>query len=106
MNIEDRIILYLEIYGNTSEIDIISYIKQNSEISSDLAKKIINRMTIKNKIYRIVHDKLKPPIVYLTLEEPLPSEIKIENQTKHDTEVKRILQEAASFAQNRSKSKF
>lgn len=98
MDIEKRIVSYLEAYGNTKESDLINYGVQNLSQSSEKMKKILNRMAVKDKIHRVVHNKLKPPEVYITLEEPLPPETVSEGETDK-IEVDRILRDAASIAE-------
>ena len=72
MSIERKIVSYLESFGNTRENDLINYGVQNLGQSLDKTKKIIDRLAVKGKLHRIVHNKLKPPEVYITLEEPFP----------------------------------
>lgn len=66
-------------------------------------KKIIDRLVIKGKMYRIVHNKLKPPEVYVSLKEPLPPfEIGVElAEADVQLEARRILDEAAAVAERR-----
>ncbi len=97
MSVERKIVSYLETYGNTKENDLVSYGAQHLGLSPEKMKKILDRMAIKDRIHRIVHDKLKPAEVYVTLEEPLPPEARIEGQVSHN-EVERILEEAAFLA--------
>jgi len=97
MSVERRIVSYLETYGNTKENDLVSYGAQHLGLSPEKMKKILDRMAIKDRIHRIVHDKLKPPEVYVTLEEPLPPEARIDEQVSHN-DVERILEEAAFLA--------
>jgi hypothetical protein len=97
MSIERKIVSYLESFGNTRENDLISYGVQNLGRPADDMKKTIDRMAVKGKLHRIVHNKLKPPEVYITLEEPLPPECAVECEVTNK-EVARILQEAASVA--------
>jgi len=99
MSIERQIVSYLMKYGNTREIDLISYGAQNFMRPPEKMKKIIDRMAVKGKIHRIVHNRLKPPEVYISLEEPLPDYPMIEDQIA-DYETRRILQEAASVAEH------
>lgn len=98
MSAERKIRSYLRHYGNTREVDLINYGMQNLGRSSEEVKKIIDRLAVKGKIHRIVHNKLKPPEVYITLEEPLPPEASIEREIANG-EVERILEEAASLAE-------
>jgi len=102
MGIESEIISYLEIYGNTREKDLIDYGMHNFNNSASHIKKIVDRMAVKGKIHRIVHNKLTPPEVYISLEESLPPEIMIENKIV-DEDVSRILEEAASVAEQNVK---
>lgn len=107
MQIEQGIIAYLTKYGNTKESDLINYGAQKLDHPADEMKKILNRMTVKGKIYRVVHDKLKPPEVYISLKEPLPSEIEkiileIETFKEMEVDVQKILKEAATIAERRT----
>lgn len=101
MSIERQIVSYLMKYGNTRETDLISYGVQNFVQPPEKMKKIIDRMAVKGKIQRIVHNKLKPPEVYIGLEESLPIPPTIEDQIVDD-EARRILEEAASVAEHTS----
>lgn len=104
MGVEEEVISYLETYGNTRENDLISYGAQNLGLSPEKMKKILDRMAVKNRVHRIVHNKLKPAEVYITVEEPLPPEVRID-KVSHG-EVKRILEEAASLADHLTKNDF
>jgi len=97
MSIERKIVSYLESFGNTRENDLINYGVQNLGQSPDKIKKIIDRLAVKGKLHRIVHNKLKPPEVYITLEEPFPPEATMEREVASE-EVARILEEAAVLA--------
>jgi len=101
MSIERQIVSYLMKYGNTREIDLVNYGVQNFLQPPEEMKKIIDRMAVKDKIHRIVHNKLKPPEVYICLEESLPIHTMIEGQIAND-EARRILEEAASVAEHTS----
>jgi hypothetical protein len=108
MNIEKKIVSYLSAYGNTRESDLIGYGVQDFHRSPVKMKKIVDRMVIKGKIYRIVHNKLKPPEVYVTLEELLYPEImrdllaaQVSESTVEDPQS--ILKEAAAIAEQRKK---
>jgi len=104
MSIEKQIVSYLTKYGNTRETDLIIYGVQNFIQPPEKIKKIIDRMAVKGKIHRIVHNKLKPPEVYIGLEEDLPIQPMIDDQIAND-EARRILQEAASVAENTSEDR-
>ena len=97
MSAERKILSYLETYGNTRENDLINYAVQNFHKPPEKVKKVIDRLAIKGKIHRVVHNRLKPPEVYITLEEPLFNGIIFQNDKAN--EVDEILQEAASLAE-------
>ncbi len=97
MGAERKILSYLETYGNTRENDLINYAVQNFNKPPEKVKKVIDRLAIEGKIHRVVHNKLKPPEVYVTLEEPLPPETAVERELANE-EVEKILEEAALFA--------
>lgn len=97
MNVERKIRSYLERYGNTRETDLINYGTQNLGRSPEEVKKTIDCLAVKGKIHRVVHNKIRPPEVYVTLEEPLPPEASVEREIARG-EVERILKEAASVA--------
>lgn len=105
MKVEKEIVSYLYEYGNTRESDIINYGVKKFDYSSEEMKKTVKRMVIKGKIHYIVHSKLEPPEVYISLKELLPPEIAktlIEAfiQTKaREEDVQKILDEAASIAE-------
>jgi hypothetical protein len=99
MSVERQIVSYLAKYGNTRETDLISYGVQNFVQPPEKMKKIIDRMAVKGKVHRIVHNKLKPPEVYIGLEESLPLNLMLEDQIAND-EARRILEEAASVAEH------
>lgn len=67
MEIDDKIMEYLYEYGNTKESDLIHYLERESALSDRQIKKILERMEKANTVFRVVHDKLKPPGVYIAL---------------------------------------
>ncbi len=105
MKVEKEIISYLYEYGNTRESDLINYGVKKFDYSSEEMKKVIKRMVIKGKIHYIVHSKLEPPEVYISLKELLPPEIArtlIEafiQMKAREEDVQKILDEAASIAE-------
>jgi hypothetical protein len=105
LGVESEILSYLETYGNTREKDLLSYGVEYFGLPSDQMKRILDRMAVKDRIHRIVHNKLKPAEVYITLEEPLPPEARVDREVTQG-EVKRILQEAASLADHITKNGF
>jgi hypothetical protein len=103
MDVEKEVVAYLSVYGNTRESDLISYGVQTFHRSPIKMKKIVDRMVIKGKIYRVVHNKLEPPEVYISLEELLYPEImrdlleaEVSESRAEDSEA--ILREAAAIA--------
>jgi hypothetical protein len=98
MNAERKILSYLETYGNTREKDLIDYAVQDFNEPPERVKKVIDCLAIKGKIHRVVHNKLRPPEVYVTLEEPLPPEAAVERKLVNE-EVEKILDEAAVIAE-------
>lgn len=98
MSAEKKIISYLERYGNTRESDLVNYGVENFGKSPETVKKAIDRLAIEGKVHRIVHNKLKPPEVYVTVEEPLPPEATLERQITN-REVEKILGEASTLAE-------
>jgi hypothetical protein len=98
MGAEGKILSYLETYGDTRESDLINYAVQNFSKPPEVVKRVIDRLAVKGRIHRVVHNKLKPPEVYVTLEEPLPPQSVVERELANE-EVERILEEAASLAE-------
>jgi hypothetical protein len=107
MKVESKIVSYLMKYGNTREGDVTSFCVKKFSLSSKDVKKIIDRMVVKSKIHRIVHDKLEPPEVYLTLKEPfhpdiLKALIEVDISEVAEKDVRKILEEAAAIAEKRT----
>jgi len=103
MKVEKGIISYLYEYGNTRESDLINYGVKKFDYSSEEMKKVIKRMVIKGEIHYVVHSKLEPPEVYISLKELLPPEIVktliqafIQMKARKE-DVQKILDEAASI---------
>ena len=67
MEIDEIIINYLHEYGNTREADLIEYLERKCEISDRQIKRTLERMEKKGDIFRVIHEKLKPPAVYFSL---------------------------------------
>lgn len=111
MDVEKEVVSYLHEYGNTKESDIINYGVKEFNYSSKRMKKVIKRMVIKGKIHFIVHSKLEPPPVYVSLREPLPPEIAkilIEafiQMKAAEEDAQKILEEAAALAEQRIREK-
>ncbi|MDH5481865.1 MAG: hypothetical protein OEY22_03155 [Candidatus Bathyarchaeota archaeon] len=106
MSLEKEIVSYLVRYGNTREQDLINFGVQRLGHSSKYMKKVIDRMVIKDKIHRFLHEKLSPPEVYISLEEHIPKsliEIDFSKAVKEDA--LKILEEAAAIAEKRIRLK-
>lgn len=108
MNLEKEIILYLTKYGNTREKDLINFSVQEFGRSEKDMKKVIDRMVVKGRIHRIIHNKLRPSEVYLSLEEPFhPNVLKALTEAdileSSEKDVQKILEEAAAIAEERKK---
>lgn len=107
MKLEDEIVRYLREYGNTSEADLVQYCEEAFNCSSAHTKKAIRRMVIGGRVYYVIHDKFESPRSYLSLKEPLPSEVSkvlieaLSESTTAEDDVKRILEEAAAIAARR-----
>lgn len=106
MGKERRIASYLMKYGNTRENDLISFGAKKLGCSPEEMKKALDRMVVMGKIHRIVHNKLEPPEVYISLMEPLPPEImrsliEVSDAKEVERESAAILREAASIAEQR-----
>jgi len=106
MDIEREIVSYLVKYGNTKESDIVDYGARKFNHSSKDMKKVVDRMVIKGRIHRIVHDKLKPPGVYVSLKEPfhpdvLKALIEVDISEVAGKDAQKILEEAKAIAEKR-----
>jgi hypothetical protein len=103
---EEEIMSYLKEYGNTLEEDLVDYLLHSFNCSSGKTKKILHRMVAKGQIYRLVHDKLDPPKVYITLEmqiraKALKNTAEAGTSVESRSEAQRILEEAAEIATKR-----
>jgi hypothetical protein len=106
VKVESKIVSYLMRYGNTRESDLTAFCVRKFSLSSKDVKKIIDRMIVKGKLYRIVHDKLEPPEVYLTLNEPfhpdiLKALVEVDLSEVVEKDARKILEEAAAIAEKR-----
>lgn len=104
MNVEEEVLYYLDKYGNTRECDLLDYCVGAFHRTYEKMKKTVDRMVVEEKIFRIVHNKLDPPQVYLSLKEPSPPEsVKDLFETDVfedvDEDAARILKEAAAVAE-------
>ncbi|MDH5460426.1 MAG: hypothetical protein OEW71_05280 [Candidatus Bathyarchaeota archaeon] len=111
MDTEKEIVSYLYEFGNTKESDIINYGVKKFNYSSEKMKKVIKRMAIKGKIHYVIHSKLEPPEVYISLKEPLPPEIAkilleaFIQMNAAEEDAQKILDEATALAEKRIKEK-
>ena len=106
MDLEKETISYLGKYGNTREEDLVDYLVHNLHCSSGKTKKVLHRMVINGQIHRLVHEKLGPPRVYITLEvqirpEALNDTVDTRTSFASRSEVQEILREAAMLAEKR-----
>ena len=104
MEPEKEIVSYLRKYGNTKENDLVDFGIKKLGFSSEEMKRTLTCLVVKGRIHRIVHNRLEPPVSYVSLTESLPPE-NIENfmeagvpedMTKEATT---ILEEAAKLAE-------
>jgi hypothetical protein len=65
---------YLSEFGNTRESDLLHHIQSQFKYSPRGSKKLVSRLENQQKIHRVVHSKLKPPAVYLSLKDYVPLE--------------------------------
>ena len=73
---EKEILSYLYKYGNTRKSGLINYGVKKFNYSSEGIEKVIKRMVIEGKVHYVVHSKVEPPEVYVSLEEPLPPKLR------------------------------
>ncbi len=106
MGTESRILSHLRKYGNTKENDFLDFATAKLGCSRKDVKKTLNRLAVKGKVFRIVHNELTPPQVYISLTEPLLcrgleyfAEANFLNLCEEDAAA--ILQEAAEVAEKR-----
>jgi len=59
---------------DTRESDLLKYIQKNMEFSEQGGKKVIGRLEKKGKVFRVIHNRLKPPGVYLSVKEHISQE--------------------------------
>lgn len=111
MNIENEIISYLYEYGNTREVDLIKYGVDQFHSTPKKMKRALRRMSVKGRIYFIVHNRLEPPEVYISLEAPLPPKttrilMEVLGQMKTvENDVRKILKEAAAVSERTTSRK-
>jgi hypothetical protein len=74
MKLENKVIFYLRKFGNTREDDLINYGVNRLGCSPEEMKRTLKCIVVRGKAHWLVHDKLEPPEVYLSLTEPLLSE--------------------------------
>lgn len=77
MDVEQAVLAYLTEFGNTRESDLLKYIQKHTQraYSESGSKKVLERMTAEGKVFRVVHTKLRPPGVYLSLKEQISPEL-------------------------------
>jgi hypothetical protein len=81
-NAERTVLEYLSEFGDTRESDLIQFIMNELGYSKRGAIKLLHRLeekkNKKEKIFRVVHTKLRPPAVYYSTTEYVPLEIQKE----------------------------
>jgi len=75
---EKAVLEYLAEFGDTRETDLIQFIVNEFNYSKRGSKKLIARLEKQEKIFRVIHVKLRPPAVYYSVEEYIPLEIQKE----------------------------
>jgi len=116
MSVEHSILVYLAIYGNTRESDLIDYGSRSLDQSSGSMKRTIDRMIVEGKMFRILHKKLRKPVAYLA-SKSLPTEVMLRAEAesmgieKKDVnevvgKALRILEEAALIAEGNVEKEF
>lgn len=109
MDIEREVVSYLYEFGNTKESDIIKFGVQRLKCPPEKMKRTIKQLAVKGELYYVVHRKLEPPEVYISLKEPLPPETAkvllealIQARTAEE-ETEKILEEAEAAAKRKIK---
>jgi hypothetical protein len=112
-SLEQKIISYLCTYGNTKEIDLITYGVQRLGTSEECMTKVVNEMVFSGRIERILHKELKPPVTYVKQGSLVPLELELkaisdslelgEVTNQQIEEIKEILDRAKVIAQKRMK---
>ena len=113
LGFEDEIVNYLNGHGNTKESDLIEFGTYNLHLSSKVVKEGLDRMIREGWIEHIMHTKLKTPAVYVHLKETglhilqqqwteMLKPQKRDKKTLRE-EARRILEEAAMIAEQRTK---
>jgi hypothetical protein len=108
---QEKIISYLYAYGNTREIDLITYGVQRLGKSEDGMRKVVGEMVFYGRLERIVHEKLDPTVTYVKPGNMVPLELELQaisdslgsgKVSKREVEaVKEILAEAGNTAETR-----
>lgn len=75
MDVEKAVLDYLSEYGDTKESDLVRFVVNEFSYSKRGSKKLIARLEKQEKIFRIVHSRLRPPSVYYSIKEYIPNEI-------------------------------
>lgn len=106
MKVESKIVSYLVKYGNTREGDVMSFCVRRFGLSSGDVKRVIDRLVVKGKIFRVVHDRLEPPEVYLSLKESFYPDVfralvGVDVSQVVEKDARKILEEAAAIAEER-----
>ncbi len=114
-NLEQKIISYLCIYGNTKETDLIAYGVQRLGISEDGMVTLIDEMVLSGRIKRILHKELDPAVTYVKRASLVPDGFELQSivdsleldevTNRQIEEIKEILDKAEAIAKKRIKRK-
>jgi hypothetical protein len=115
-HLENELCLYLHVYGNTRESDLIDYGTKISGRTHEDLKKVLDEMIFLGRLERLLHDKLSSNVVYIAIAKgnwavdlALSVEadaLKIKDKENVIAEARRILEEAEVIAEKRIKEKY
>ncbi len=107
---QEKIISYLDKYGNTRETDLVKYGMLKLGHSEASMRRLVCDMVSYGRLERVVHKELKPPITYIREGPNASLELELQalaqssgpGKLSQDLEaVRKILDEAKSLAENR-----
>lgn len=115
MELEEQIIDYLAIHGNTRKDDLMEFGTQRLRLSSEVVNQALEKMMKERRIGKVVHKRLKTRAVYVFLRDPILRDLQQilanssdpnENDEKASSEeTHRIVEEARRIAQQSVKDK-
>jgi hypothetical protein len=107
---QEKIICYLDKYGNTRETDLIKYGVLKLGLSEASMRRLVCDMVLCGRLERVVHKELKPPATYIREGPNASLELELQalshslgaGKISQDLEtVRRILNEAESVSEKR-----